>query len=958
MKENKADVVVKETVDCTKSDEKIEAIFGEREPEDMVVDVDTVDSVPSDRVMEDAGAGKEVGVVVEEVREENIVVTVEPAVEEAEAEVEVKESVEEVVVEETEKESEVLDYLKVSESTEGDNKVVDVSTKSTEVEAKESLEKTVEVADSRESGNVDEGVTEEVVTEVTESVKEADGVDSVMSEETKKDEVLDDTKVQDAVSEAAEVAGKDETRDGESKDQSKGVAAEGLKSTIDALESGKETETEESKLVFEPEILIEEIDVVDKVDDEQSVKSVQEAVVEDPGSPKVPRSSIMASLGLEEADVDVVDEGTEEKTEDKDPVSVEPSLVNAEVVNVGTGEVGQKTAVDSTGETVKPDEVVIAEKEPSSDMQVSTEPDVVAYTEPESATDKVTPGDEITTSQTEHVPATNAEFTYEDVHMERAEDVGMDIDEVLGWKDEIPPVQEHGHKVDPAHVEVPLQQSCYFHPPVNEGEFSVSDLVWGKVRTHPWWPGQIFDPSDASEKATKHHKKDCFLVAYFGDRTFAWNDAAVLKPFRENFSQVVDRIDSEAFNNAVHCALQEVSRRVELGLTCSCIPREIFENIKCQIVENSGIKQESSRRHGVDESASVNSFEPNMLVDYVKLLAKFPHGEGDKMELTIAKAQLSSYCQFKGHRQLAEFQLCGELLDADQQVVKEESDSEDGSRKRKALDSLSDTVYKVGGSIQKVATQLTGLVGPVDQVQGPVPTGNQADMLSQLHQTAQDPMKGYGFVNNIIPFFNTHRDTVLSKSRKRKTSNENENENFEFDDVNDSYWTDRIIQNHPEENPGHDNNQNGGGSHQMMAYEQEKQTLKPARRSNKKRFFSSNHEIEAKEQSELIERRRKNLATEVLMKFTEGVHFPSEIHLNKMFKRFGPLMESETEVDRQSGRARVVFKKCSDAEVAQNSAAKFNIFGAIYVNYEINYTPLISYKPLPLSLAQDPPHAG
>ncbi|KAK9919260.1 hypothetical protein M0R45_027869 [Rubus argutus] len=25
--------------------------------------------------------------------------------------------------------------------------------------------------------------------------------------------------------------------------------------------------------------------------------------------------------------------------------------------------------------------------------------------------------------------------------------------------------------------------------------FQVSDLVWGKVRSHPWWPGQICDPS-------------------------------------------------------------------------------------------------------------------------------------------------------------------------------------------------------------------------------------------------------------------------------------------------------------------------------------------------------------------------------------------------------------------------------------------------------------------------------
>ncbi|KAK1415676.1 hypothetical protein QVD17_31461 [Tagetes erecta] len=867
----------------------------------------------------------------------------------------------------------------------------------------------IQVDESKTVVELDRGATEEKVEQPTESVKEAaDG------EKTEKDEILDSEKLPDSVTKVDEVitkerlVGKDETQGDASEDQSslcsdkpslptetvntetrEGAAVHenvvNLEQNAEAEQTDKEessqsavevgthdaskceeaTEVGDSKMDDEPEIIKGEIDV----------NSVQEVADEEHDSSKVPQSSIMSSLGLEDVDVVAVDEGVEGKIEAQDCVTVQPNLVNpdnesksTEVVKVETAGVDQKAEADSTSKdensfgTIKPedvdahgkvDEVTVAQKEPNFDVQVSTDggilvenqsidvstvadvskPDVVADTEPEPSIDKMAPdvtnevvetatglqtckveppsivsessdiqvdqgltdnhsnpGDEVTASQIKVPDSTiergvlpaSSEFSYEEAHMERAEDAGMDIDEVLGWKDEMPSAQENEQKVDPTNLpnvdgqetealehtldseqrnktSVSLQQSGYFHPPENEGEFSVSDLVWGKVRSHPWWPGQIFDPSDASEKAMKYHKKDCFLVAYFGDRTFGWNDSTVLKPFRENFSQVVEHMNSEAFNNAVHCALEEVSRRVELGLACSCIPQDIYENIKYQIVENSGIKQESSRRDGVDKSASVSSFEPGMLVDYVRLLAKSPY-DGDEMELTMAKAQLSSYGRFKGHRQLAEFQLCGDLLEAEQ-VVKDETYSEDGSKKRKALDSVSDgsekrpalqtdtatpkPSFKVGESIQKVASQLTG---PPEQ-------GNQADLLSQLHLAAQDPMKGLNSSND---------------AKKRKSLNENESEDFEFDDVNDSYWTDRIIQNYPEENPLQEN-QNGGGQHQVVAYEQEKQVVKPARRSNKKRFFSSNHEIEAKEQSELIERRRKNLATEVLMKFTEVV---------------------------------------------------------------------------------------
>ncbi|KAK4385838.1 hypothetical protein Sango_2707800 [Sesamum angolense] len=174
-------------------------------------------------------------------------------------------------------------------------------------------------------------------------------------------------------------------------------------------------------------------------------------------------------------------------------------------------------------------------------------------------------------------------------------------------------------KVKPASL-LRMNQSGYLSPPKNEGRFAVSDLVWGKVRSHPWWPGQIFDPADASEKAVKYYKKDSYLVAYFGDRTFAWNDASLLKPFGSQFSQIEKQSNSEAFQDAVSCALEEVSRR-ELGLACSCVPKDAYNKIETQVVDNTGIREESSRRYGVDQSSQASNFEPDKLLEYIRDLA-------------------------------------------------------------------------------------------------------------------------------------------------------------------------------------------------------------------------------------------------------------------------------------------------------------------------------------------------
>jgi len=615
-------------------------------------------------------------------------------------------------------------------------------------------------------------------------------------------------------------------------------------------------------------------------------------------------------------------------------------------------------------------------------------------------------------------------------------------------------------------------QACYLLPPDDEGEFSVSDLVWGKVRSHPWWPGQIFDPSDASEKAMRYHKKDCYLVAYFGDRTFAWNEASLLKPFRSHFSQVEKQSNSEVFQNAVDCSLEEVSRRVELGLACSCLPKDAYDEIKCQVVENTGIRPEASTRDGVDKDMSADLFQPDKLVDYMKALAQSPAGGANRLEFVIAKSQLLAFYRLKGYSELPEYQFCGGLLEKSDALQFEDgsidhtsavyedhgqissgeeilqtqrgsshkrkhnlkdsiyprkkernlsdliSDSWDSvgdeigsdgkansmlvspsGKKRKGSDTFADDAYmtgrrktisfakvsstalkpsfKIGECIQRVASQMTGspsilkcnspkvdgssdgLVGDgsdasflhsedaeIKRIIVPTEYSSLDDLLSQLHLTAQDPLKGYGFLNIIISFFSDFRNSVVMDqhdkvSGKRKTSHSSGGfpETFEFEDMNDTYWTDRVIQNGSEEQPPRKSRKRDNLFVPVVLD-------KPSGRSNsRKQYSDSNYDVSAQKPAGYVD---EKAPAELVMHFPVVDSVPSEISLNKMFRRFGPLKESETEVDRDTNRARVIFKRCSDAEAAYGSAPKFNIFGPILVNYQLNYSISVPFKTPPL----------
>ncbi|CAO2172919.1 unnamed protein product [Urochloa humidicola] len=198
----------------------------------------------------------------------------------------------------------------------------------------------------------------------------------------------------------------------------------------------------------------------------------------------------------------------------------------------------------------------------------------------------------------------------------------------------------------------PTRYNCTFqHEDEGSRDFTPPELVWGKVRSHPWWPGQVFDAADASEVALQHRKAGAPLVAYFWDRTFAWSDGSSLLPFHANFTRLSAQSSMFGFLSAVDAALQEVGRRVEAGLSCTCFGSSIATK---QEVQNSGIRQ-GAYGAAVDASYMRDAFRGEAFLGYISALGERPLAGADLLDLAIAKAQLRAFNRSRGARDLPEF---------------------------------------------------------------------------------------------------------------------------------------------------------------------------------------------------------------------------------------------------------------------------------------------------------------
>jgi len=606
------------------------------------------------------------------------------------------------------------------------------------------------------------------------------------------------------------------------------------------------------------------------------------------------------------------------------------------------------------------------------------------------------------------------------------------------------------------------QGARYCLPPLDKGGFQVTDLVWGKVKSHPWWPGEIFDPSDASELALKHQKKGSHLVAYFGDNTFAWCDESQLKPFVTNYSQMEKQSTSDAFVGSVNNALEELSRRILSGMSCSCLPEELADNGMSYTVDNAGLK-DGVTCSAVNRPEILNCFSPQNLLHYIKELALFPGQGGDLLELVIACSQLTSFYRSKGCPELASFQTGdawvedGDGLDGtdtlstqnvmveepvvnevrptqekpkrgrgrprkqkpgDGQVVMEkrstsnqvndtsyvekqvglEFDDYDTlqNKKKRNFDSFEDSEkssaptggssFKIGECIRRAASQLTGS-SSIMKAQNELSaykyaaegengefdissddagdeltvekrakrrrmhrnhTADPKELLSQLCMVATEPMNCYSFSPMIISYFNDYRNYIVSttteanivdkgtsrRGRKRKevlASPEVET----TDHMQDSYWSGLSLHNHP-----------------INDLRKESPNTRPRRRRRSSRHayepLSELGDPVPKKQIQVMERSIIHVdekmvdelkPTALVLSFGRSAALPSELDLVKMFSRYGPLKEGETEVHKETKTVKVVFKKRADAERAFSVAGKYGTFGPSLRSYRLVNMP-------------------
>ncbi|KAL0424283.1 UNVERIFIED_CONTAM: hypothetical protein Sradi_0963100 [Sesamum radiatum] len=181
--------------------------------------------------------------------------------------------------------------------------------------------------------------------------------------------------------------------------------------------------------------------------------------------------------------------------------------------------------------------------------------------------------------------------------------------------------------------------------------FLPGDFVWGKIKSHPWWPGQVYDPEDASEFAMKCKQEGRLLVAFFGDGSCSWCLPSQLIPFVENFVEMSTRSSSKSFLKAVQSAVDEVGRLVELQMTCKCIPEEKKDALARPTVVNAGLKAGVPRPEIDIHRLSIHTYESAELIEKVRELAKTAT-VCSALDIAVIRSWLSAFYGSKGGHQL------------------------------------------------------------------------------------------------------------------------------------------------------------------------------------------------------------------------------------------------------------------------------------------------------------------
>lgn len=204
-----------------------------------------------------------------------------------------------------------------------------------------------------------------------------------------------------------------------------------------------------------------------------------------------------------------------------------------------------------------------------------------------------------------------------------------------------------------------------------EHKFYVGEIVWVRTKNENWWPGKIFDHSDAPEYTVEGHQRNCWLVGYFGSSHVVWCYTSELKPFHVNFEQMTQQNNGRTFPGAVEKALDDFGKHLKLKMTCSCILQE-----NKFLASNSSIKQEASIpecKFGEVGQFSAAQFEPSKFLFQLKNLAQVVSKPG-MLEFTAMQSYLSAFYRSIGHCQLSLHLLWGTTYAVENAGLDEQSD--------------------------------------------------------------------------------------------------------------------------------------------------------------------------------------------------------------------------------------------------------------------------------------------
>nr|BAJ88753.1 predicted protein [Hordeum vulgare subsp. vulgare] len=479
------------------------------------------------------------------------------------------------------------------------------------------------------------------------------------------------------------------------------------------------------------------------------------------------------------------------------------------------------------------------------------------------------------------------------------------------------------------------ERARYHLPPLDRDGFQVSDLVWAKLEGHPWWPGEIFDPSDASELALKHQKEGHHLVAFYGDGSFAWCHESQFKPFMENRAEMEKQCNSDAFAIAVNGALQELSRRILAAASCSCLPEELSENGMSYIGENAGLKTGFTCSK-VNQAEILKYFSPEHLLHYMKLLALSPCQGGVLQDLVIACSQLMSFYRSKGYAEIASFQSGSAWAEnnIDTTVTNEVQPSHvkpkrgrGRPRKRKPDDNVELTE---GRPIVKPQNgpAVHNNIGETECGEFDISMKKPAKRRRVQRRYDVDPkdLSGMAASTEMGMIEKTEGDgseewKMLPCPKEEIT-----------DHMQDAYWSGLSLHTVSTQSLK-------GASGKTRPIRRRRATRRTCAPSSDLSSPVQNMHPETLDVNRKIEVIKRSIIhvdekmlhdvnpTALVFCFGKSIALPSKMDFIRMFSRYGPLKETETETHKNTNTVKVVFRKRVDAERAFSAAGNFGSFG-------------------------------